>query len=78
MRAFWPYVKDDRSVARVRAEEPVDVAACWNGAVVFKADLHLYRPSSTLEQDSRQRHLRKRGWKMVDNCTFYVLMSGQG
>ena len=45
MRAFWPYVsKASRSIARVRKEMPFEVASCWNGAVVFKADLHHYRP----------------------------------
>ena len=72
MRPFWPYVKDARSVSRIRKELPIPVAACWNGAAVFKAALYRYRPTrSTGSQgelpEDLHRTLAKRGWKMVDN-----------
>lgn len=58
-RAFWPYVKDEASVKRVKEEEPFEVAACWNGAVAFPAGPYLYRPTDD--------HYSAQGWKMVDD-----------
>ncbi|WVQ62475.1 uncharacterized protein L199_000615 [Kwoniella botswanensis] len=80
LRPFWPYVKDETTIDRLRKEEPFEVSSCWNGAVVFKAGPFLYTPQEEvrvdeaemidLEQSHDGRHLAKRGWKMVDNPTY--------
>jgi hypothetical protein len=62
MRAFWPYVKDEVSIARLEREMPFEVATCWNGAVAFRLAPYLYRPER--EQAST---MGKRGWKMIDD-----------
>ena len=67
LRAFWPYVKDEASVALLRKEEPFPVAACWNGAVVFPTGPFLYNPDFGHHEGGRT--LSARGWKMVDGRT---------
>ncbi|WVW82016.1 hypothetical protein I302_104021 [Kwoniella bestiolae CBS 10118] len=81
LRPFWPYVKDEITIEKLRKEEPFEVSSCWNGAVVFKAGPFLYKPKETdvvpeevmedtLEESESGRHMMKRGWKMVDNPTY--------
>ncbi|KAL1405248.1 hypothetical protein Q8F55_008874 [Vanrija albida] len=71
MRTFWPYVKDPVSVARLRQNAPVEVAACWNGMVAFPAGPYLYKQAETsASEHTASPSLAKRGWKMVDNATY--------
>jgi hypothetical protein len=62
-RIFWPYAKDQPSIDRIKQEKPVEVAACWNGVVVFPAGPYLYK-----EPEEAQMRIQKRSWKMIDNC----------
>lgn len=72
MRSFWPYVKDPESIKVIKAEKPIEVGACWNGAVAFPAEPHIRKiappvDSSDGEPQKRAR-LSPRGWRMMDNC----------
>ncbi|KAJ7602550.1 hypothetical protein DFH06DRAFT_1397258 [Mycena polygramma] len=49
---------DPVSVARLRREEPVEVAACWNGAAVYDADCALIRPELTFWHSGPTRRAR--------------------
>ncbi|WWC85998.1 uncharacterized protein L201_000869 [Kwoniella dendrophila CBS 6074] len=78
MRAFWPFVKDSLSIKQLKAEEPIQVTACWNGASVLDAKPFLYQEPeeravyspSAFEMLDDPLSLRKRGWRMVDNSTY--------
>ncbi|WWC86000.1 uncharacterized protein L201_000871 [Kwoniella dendrophila CBS 6074] len=83
LRPFWPYVKDQVTISKLQKEEPFEVSSCWNGAVVFKSDPFLYKPSNNQEDAVEEesmfedngfsqggKHLGKRGWKMVDDPTY--------
>ncbi len=63
LRIFWPYVKDEPSIERIRNNRPFEVSACWNGMVAFPAGPYLYQ----LTAEERVGRLHKRGWKMLDN-----------
>ncbi|KAK4687636.1 alpha-1,3-mannosyltransferase, partial [Tremellales sp. Uapishka_1] len=65
LRPFWPYVKDEYSVAMLRQGVPFKVAACWNGIVAFPAGPYLYHDNT-----ETFKHLGTRGWKMVDNPSY--------
>lgn len=68
MRTSWPYVKTARSIDAVRAEQPFEVASCWNGAVAMAAKPYLYQPAThALAHASK---LRRRGWRMMDNESY--------
>ncbi|BEI92256.1 uncharacterized protein CcaverHIS019_0410760 [Cutaneotrichosporon cavernicola] len=66
-RIFWPYVKDEPTIRRIRNNRPFEVSACWNGIVAFPARAYLYQPTTEEKASSR---LYKRGWKMIDNSTY--------
>ncbi|WRT63900.1 uncharacterized protein IL334_000826 [Kwoniella shivajii] len=85
LRPFWPYVKDEITIDKVRNEESFEVSSCWNGAVVFKAGPFLYQPSKETKEKLKDeasepinedvdtegdRRFFKRGWKMVDDTTY--------
>ncbi|KAJ7704132.1 hypothetical protein B0H16DRAFT_1747756 [Mycena metata] len=41
-KEIWPYFSyDDETVDKLRREEPVEVATCWNGIAIFDADWFL-------------------------------------
>jgi hypothetical protein len=63
LRAFWPFAYDKISQKAVRKEQPFEVAACWNGAVVIDAEPLLFSDNSTTTTSS---NLSTRGWKSVD------------
>lgn len=59
LRAFWPYVKEGQGAQRVKAEKPVEVAACWNGAIAMPAKPYIRQHAAP--------QLTARGWRMMDN-----------
>jgi len=68
LRPFWPFVKDQATMSRVRDQKPFEVSSCWNGAVVFPAKPYIYSPP-TPPTPPTTTNLRRRGWKMIDNCS---------
>jgi hypothetical protein len=70
-RAFWPYAKDRPTIKLIQKEKVFPVASCWNGAVAVPSGDYLWRPepgSGGLDDSGLGMGLKKRGWKMVDNC----------
>ncbi|CAD6571957.1 MAG: hypothetical protein CYPHOPRED_004671 [Cyphobasidiales sp. Tagirdzhanova-0007] len=68
LRAFWPYVKDKPSQARLKQDLPFEVAACWNGAVAMSAELFLWNQNASSS-------VNKRGWRMMDDGSFILQLS---
>ena len=64
LRAFWPFAYDKLTQEAVQKEQPFEVAACWNGAVVIDAKPLLFPDNSTIAIPS---NLTARGWKSVDD-----------
>ena len=61
---FGPFAYDKISQEAVRKEQPFEVAACWNGAVVIDAKPLLFPDNSTITSPS---NVAARGWKSVDD-----------
>jgi hypothetical protein len=74
LRTFWPYAKDPETVKLIRQEKVIPLAACWNGVVAVPAGDYLWRPEVGTGE-GEEGGLRKRGWKMVDNCEFGVFLA---